>query len=88
MAHRVLGFLAAGLCLASRERGAEDGSGGKRRRNVILVIADDLRPQFSYLGFEDVRALEGIPARGRAPRGTVADRRYKRRTSTASPPRG
>ena len=86
MSHRYLGALAACLCFAdaSKHKRVEATPKKARARPVLLVVADDLRPQFSYLGFEDVRVSSILTSRPRI----VADRRYERRTSTGSRPRG
>lgn len=58
-------LVAVGLCRGSRAQ--PDGEPeARRRRNVLFVIADDLRPQFSYLGFRDVRTpnIDRLAAEG------------------------
>ena len=44
----------------------DEPSEARRRRPVLLVIADDLRPQFSYLGFRDVKTpnIDRLAAEG------------------------
>jgi hypothetical protein len=77
MSHRYLGALAVCLCFAdaSKHKRVEATPKKARARPVLLVVADDLRPQFSYLGFEDVRvsSIRRAPAPSRIA-GTNAER--------------